>query len=190
MEFGLELVVVVVLAPWLLFAWSWLLLFQFETVVLCWLCCYCLCFGDCCYYHPPSCYLKHYFVPCWWPMGVFAPYQSLPKVLKFLLKKLWISANCFSLWMSVPMTLYLADRLWWLPHCKYRSVCVGLQYTEIERELSANGVTKVSRNGIAPFPWVPSIVNVIAGSMLLIWSRNASLQACCWMTHVYHTQGS
>ena len=29
-------------------------------------------------------------------------------------------------WVSVPMTLYLADRLWWLSHCKYWSVCVEL----------------------------------------------------------------
>ena len=66
------------------------------------------------------------------------------------------------------MTLYFADRLWWLSHCKYWSVCVGLWYTVMERELSANGVTKVSRNEIAPFPSVPSTVNLIAGSMLLI----------------------
>ena len=80
-----------------------------------------------------------------------------------------------ALWVSVPMTLYLADRLWWLSHCKYWSVCVGLQYTVIERELSACSVMKVSRMGMAPFPWVPSTVNVIAGSILLIWSRNACL---------------
>ena len=96
------------------------------------------------------------------------------------------------LWVSVPMTLYFADRLWWLSHCKYWSVGVSLWYTVMESELSANGVTKVSRNGIAPFPWVPSTVNLIAGSMLLIWFRNASLWACCWMTYVsstnlYHT---
>ena len=101
-----------------------------------------------------------------------------------------------ALWKSVPMTLYLADRLWWLSHFKYWSICVGvgLWYTEIERKLSANGATKVSRNGIASFPLVPSTVNLIAGSMLLIWSRNACLWACCWMTHVsstnlYHNWG-
>ena len=36
-----------------------------------------------------------------------------------------------ALWASVPMTLYLADRLWWLSHCKYWSVSVGLQCTLI-----------------------------------------------------------
>ena len=50
-------------------------------------------------------------------------------------------------WVSVPMTLYLADRLWWLFHCTYWSVWVDLQYTVMERELSASGVIKVSRKG-------------------------------------------
>ena len=92
-----------------------------------------------------------------------------------------------ALWTSVPMTLYLADRLWWLSHCKYWSVWVGLCYTVMERELSASGVTEVSRKGMAPFPWLPSTVNMIAGSMLSIWSRNACLWACCWMTKVTST---
>ena len=56
-----------------------------------------------------------------------------------------------ALWVSIPMTLYLEDKLWWLSHCKYWSVWVGFQYTWKERELSARGVTRVSRKGIAPF---------------------------------------
>ena len=76
------------------------------------------------------------------------------------------------LWVRVPVTLYLSARLWWLSHCKYWSVWVGFLYTEIERELSASGLTKVSRNGMAPFSWLPSTVNFIAGSILFIWSRN------------------
>ena len=115
-------------------------------------------------------------------------YLHLTKAFLRCWSSLWRSSGSVqtvsALWVSVPMTLYLADRLWWLSHCKNWSVCVGLQYTIMERELSASGVTKVSRNGIAPFPWVPSTVSLIAGSMLLIWSRNACLWACCWMTHV------
>ena len=38
---------------------------------------------------------------------------------------LWRSSGpvqtVFALWVSVPMTLPLADRLWWLSHCKYWS---------------------------------------------------------------------
>ena len=49
----------------------------------------------------------------------------------------------FALWVNIPMTLYLADKLWWLSHCKYWSVWVGLWYTVNDRELSASGVTKV-----------------------------------------------
>ena len=71
---------------------------------------------------------------------------------------------CISLWMSsgslqtvwallvrVPMTLYLAERLWWLSHCKYWSVWMTLWYTVMDKELSASGLTKVSRKGIDPF---------------------------------------
>ena len=90
-------------------------------------------------------------------------------------------------WVSVPMMLYLADRLWWLFHCKYLSVWVGLWNTVIARKMSAWGVTKVSRKGMALFPWVPSTVKLIAGSMILIWSRNACLWYCCWMTQVSST---
>ena len=46
-----------------------------------------------------------------------------------------------ALWVSVPMTLYLEDKLWWLSHNKYWSVCVGFWYTWKDRELSARGVT-------------------------------------------------
>ena len=100
-----------------------------------------------------------------------------------------------ALWVSVPMTLYLAERLWWLSHCKYWSLWVGLQYTVMDKELSAIAVwPRYQGREIAPLPWVPSTVNLIAGSMLLMSSRNACLWACCWMTYVsstnlYHTQG-
>ena len=92
-----------------------------------------------------------------------------------------------ALCVRVPMTLNLADKLWWLSHCKYWSVWVGLCYTVNERELSASGVTKVWRKGIPPFLWEPSTVNLIGGSMLLTCSRNPCLSILCWMTHVSST---
>ena len=92
-----------------------------------------------------------------------------------------------ALWVSVPMTLYLEDRLWWLSHCKYWSVWVGFWYTWKDKELSANGVTRVSRKGMAPFSWLSSTVNLIAGSTLLMCSRNSSLWAYIWMIHVSST---
>ena len=92
-----------------------------------------------------------------------------------------------ALWVSVHMTLYLADRLWWLSHCKYWSVWVGLLHTLILRELSTSGLTKVSRKGIAPFSWLPLTVNFILGSMLLMSLKKSCLLACCWMTTVSST---
>ena len=61
--------------------------------------------------------------------------------------------------VSVPITL---------SHCKYWSVWVGLWYTVILNELSALGLTKVSRNGIAPLSWLPLTVNFIVGSILFM----------------------
>ena len=59
-----------------------------------------------------------------------------------------------ALWVSVPMTLYLVDRLWWVyPTASIGQYGWGLWYTVMERELSASGVTKVSRKGMAPFPF-------------------------------------
>ena len=92
-----------------------------------------------------------------------------------------------ALWISVPMTLYFAKRLWWLSHYKYWLVWVGLWYTFMLRELSVSGLTKVSRKGIAPFSWLPSTVNFIAGSILFIWSRKSCFWAFCWMTQVSST---
>ena len=73
-----------------------------------------------------------------------------------------------ALWVSVPMTLYLADRSCLLSNCKYWSVWVGLWYTLMLRELSASGWTKVSRKGIAPFSRLPLTTNFMLGSILLI----------------------
>ena len=100
-----------------------------------------------------------------------------------LLKSSGPVQTVFALWVRVPMTLYLATRLWWLSNCKYWSVWVVFLYTEMERELSASGLTKVSRNEMVPFSWLTSTVNFIAGSILFIWSRNN----CFWITKVSST---
>ena len=93
----------------------------------------------------------------------------------------------FALCVRVPMTLYITERLWWLSHCKYWSVWVGLQYTVMGKELSASGLTKIPRKGIDLFSWLPSTVNLIAGSIFLKWSKNNCLWDCCWMTKVSYT---
>ena len=111
----------------------------------------------------------------------------LAKALLRWLSSSWSSSGfvqtVLTLCVRVLMTLYLESRLWWLSHCKYWSVWVGFWYTWNDKELSAKGVTRVSRNGMAPFTWFPSTVNLIAGSTLLMWSTNSCLWACCWMTH-------
>ena len=128
-----------------------------------------------------------------WEGYLHFPIASLRCLISFS-RSSGLVQTVFALWVSVPMTLYVADRLSWLSHCKYWSVWVGFWYTKMDREPSACGVTKVSRKGIAPFPCVPSTVNLISQSTWFMCSRNSCLLDCCWMTHVsstnlYHTQG-
>ena len=93
-----------------------------------------------------------------------------------------------ALWVSVLTILYLAVRLWWLSHCKYSSVGMDFLYTVMDKELSASGLTKVSRKGIVPFPWLPSAVNLIAGSILLIWFRSFAFAPFFeWQIYHLHT---
>ena len=60
--------------------------------------------------------------------------------------------DCCTQWRPygerVWMTLNLAERWWWLSHCKYWSVCVGFLYTVMDREPSASGLTIVSKKGM------------------------------------------
>ena len=55
-----------------------------------------------------------------------------------------------ALWYRVPATLYLVDMVWWLFHCRYKSVWFGFLNTDVLRLPSSLGVTKMSRNGIDP----------------------------------------
>ena len=93
-------------------------------------------------------------------------YLHLPKAFLRCCISLWKGSGPvqtgMALWVRVTMTLYLAERLWWLSHCKYWSVWAGLQYTVTDKELSASCLIKVSRKGIDPFSWLLSAVNLIA----------------------------
>ena len=120
-------------------------------------------------------------------LGYLLLTKASPRCCNSFWKSSGLVQTVLALWVSVPITLYIADRLWWLSYCMYWSVWVGMCYTVMERELSASGVTKVSRKGMAPFPWLPSTVNLVAGAMLLICSMNACLWTCCWMTKVSST---
>ena len=56
------------------------------------------------------------------PLGVLALGESHPEVFFFLFEQLRIAAHSLGLWERVLITLNLAERLWWLLHCKYWSV--------------------------------------------------------------------
>ena len=85
------------------------------------------------------------------------------------------------------MTLYLAERWWWLSHYNYWSVCVGLLYTVIDSLQSFSGFIMVSRKGMAPFSLLFSTVNCIGGSTLLMCCRKYCLFSSFWITKVSST---
>ena len=92
-----------------------------------------------------------------------------------------------ALWERVWMTLNLAERWWWLFHCKYWSVCVGFLYTVMDREPSTSGLTIVSKKGMEPSSLLSSTVNLIAGSTLFMCCRKPCLLASLWITKVSST---
>ena len=64
-----------------------------------------------------------------------------------------------ALCVKVLITLYLAAKLWFLSHGRYRSVCVGFLYTPMVKVPSASGVMMVSRKGMEPSSLASSTVN-------------------------------
>ena len=92
-----------------------------------------------------------------------------------------------ALWERVWMTLHLAERWWWLSHCKYWTVFVGFLYTVMDREPSASGLTIVSKEGMDPSSLLSSTVNLMAGSTLLMCWRKPCLLASLWMIKVSST---
>ena len=62
----------------------------------------------------------------------------------------WLEKTVLALCLRVLITLNFAERWWWLFQCKCKSVCVGLLYTDANRELSGWGITHVSRKGKSP----------------------------------------
>ena len=95
-----------------------------------------------------------------------------------------------ALWQRVLITLNLAERFWWLSHCRYWSVWVGFLYTVMDRPPSTSGFTMVSKKGMEPSSLLSSTVNFMAGSTLLMcWSlfcwlpcgwQRCHPQSCAW----------
>ena len=80
-----------------------------------------------------------------------------------------------ALWNRVPATLYLEGIVWWLPHWRYKSVCIVFLNTDVFRLPSSSGVTRMSRKGMDPSSLVSSQVNCIFGLMEFRCSRKLSL---------------
>ena len=61
------------------------------------------------------------------PFGIFVLGESFPEVFFVLFEQLRITAHSVGpMGERVLITLNLAERLWWLSHCRYWSVWVGL----------------------------------------------------------------
>ena len=92
-----------------------------------------------------------------------------------------------ALWVRELITLYLAERWWWLSHCKYWSICVSCLYTVIDSSPSVSGFTMVYKKGMAPSSLLFSTVNCVAGLTLLMCCRKLFLFTDFWMTNVSST---
>ena len=90
-------------------------------------------------------------------------------------------------------TLNLCLCRWCEEKLRYCSVCVGFLYTFTLRVPSSRRHTSVSRKGSWPLS-SPSLVNLMLGSMLLVWLVNSSIYSVFITTNVsstylYQTRG-
>ena len=92
-----------------------------------------------------------------------------------------------AIWVRVLMTLYSAERWWWLSHCKYWSMWVGFLYIVVDSLPSISGFTMVSKKGMAPSSLLFSTVNCMARSTLLMCCRKFCLFSSFWVTKVSST---
>ena len=123
---------------------------------------------------------------------MFALFKSQPGYLHLLNACLRWPSSSFSSWgleqavlalcVRVLMTLYLAARLWWLSHYKYKSVHSSsiILYTVVMRDLSGCGITNVSKKQMDPSSLDVSEVNWMCGSSQLRCSRNYTLCDVLW----------
>ena len=91
----------------------------------------------------------------------------------FFLQQLGVGQTVDALWYRVPATLYLDGIVWWLSHCRYKSVWVIFLNTDVFRLPSSSGVTGMSRKGIDPSSLTSSQVNLILGCIEFRCCRKA-----------------
>ena len=99
----------------------------------------------------------------------------------------WLEHTVLTLCFKVLITPNLADRWWWLFHCKYWSMCVGFLYTDVSRKPSGWGITIVSRKGMDPSVPACSVVKWMCGSTLLMCSRKPCFFVASMTTKVSST---
>ena len=121
------------------------------------------------------------------PFGIFAFVESLHEVVLSCWSNSGLLHTVEALWERVWITLNLAERWWWLSHCKYWSVCVDFLYTVMDSVPSASGLPMVSKKGMNPCSLLSSTVNFIAASTLLMCWRKPCLLISLWMTKVSST---
>ena len=109
------------------------------------------------------------------PCGVFASCESFEEVFFFFLQQLGVEQTVDALWYRVPATLYLDGIVWWVSHCRYKSVWVVFLNTDVFRLPSSSGVTRMSKKGIDPSSLTSSQVNLILGCIEFRCCRNLSL---------------
>ena len=71
----------------------------------------------------------------------------------------WFEHTALAVLCKVFTTLYLAAIVWWLSHCRYKSVWVGFLYTFVLKLPSELGVTRVSKKGMDPSLLLSSMGN-------------------------------
>ena len=96
------------------------------------------------------------------PFGILALGESFPEVCSFsCLSNSGLLHTVLAPWERVLITLNLAERLWWLSHCKYWSVRVGFLYTVMDRPPFSSGFTMVSKKGMEPSSLLSSTVKQV-----------------------------
>ena len=120
------------------------------------------------------------------PLGIFT-LRAFLRCSFSCLSNSGLLHTVLALWERVLITLNLAERLWWLSHCKYWSVWVGFLYTVMDRLPFTSGFTMVSKMGMEPSSLLSSTINLMAGSTLFMCWRKPCLLASLWMTKVSST---
>ena len=100
----------------------------------------------------------------------------------------WLQHTALTAWLSVLTTLYFAEIVWCLSHCRCWSLWIGFLYTVVARVPWGCGVTGVSRKGMEPSAPVSSTVNLNAMMNCCVLKE---LILVCWFYYhkVFHRLG-